>query len=300
MPLIRHHINNQWVDVKVDDTMPTLTPYEIQARMYQYAEEYSVETWPSEHRNHLGISIIGDECWRKLWYSFRWVKLEQFEGRMRRLFQRGHREEPHFEQFLLWAGINFRSIDPRTDKQYKLSKVNGHYGGSTDGIGIVSWCEDLPIILEFKTHNLKSFTELKEKKVKLAKPQHLDQMSGYGQGFEIKHGLYCAVCKDNDEWYFEFVELDWNRGIELEKKASDIVYAKTPPAKINENPSFYKCKFCSAFRGICHYNEPIEKNCRSCEFASPVDNGEWFCNKFNGNIPKDFIKVGCGDWKGIV
>ena len=25
-----------------------------------------------DHRNHLGGSIIGDECERKLWYVFRW------------------------------------------------------------------------------------------------------------------------------------------------------------------------------------------------------------------------------------
>lgn len=278
--------------------MTTLNPYEIQSRLYEYAAEYSIETYPSEHRHHLGISIIGDECHRKLWYSFRWVKLIQHDPRMRRLFQRGHREEPLFERFLLWAGINFKTINPETDKQYCLSLVNGHYGGSTDGIGILTWADNLPLIVEFKTHNLKSFTELKEKKVKAAKPQHFDQMSGYGKDFKVKHGLYCAINKDNDEWYFEFVELDWNRALELEKKATDIIYSQIPPPRLNDNPSYWKCKFCD-FKGTCHDGEEIEKNCRSCENASPIDGGKWNCSKF-GEIPKEFLKIGCGEWKGIV
>lgn len=279
--------------------MPTIEQSKIVETLHQYAEEYSVETWPSEHRNHLGISVIGEECWRKLWFGFRWVKLEQFEGRMRRLFQRGHWEEPRFEEFLIWAGIRSQVIDPRTNKQYKLSGVNGHYGGSTDGIGIISWANNLPVILEFKTHNNKSFTDLKDNKVKLSKPQHFAQMSGYGRGFEVKHFLYCAVNKDNDEWYFEFGELDWNFGAELEKKAAEIIYSQVLPARISEQPSYWKCKYCN-FKGPCHENEPIEKNCRSCEFASPADNAQWQCAKHNGIIPKDFIPKGCNDWKGIV
>ena len=279
--------------------MPTMTPAEIQAQLYKYAEEYSRERYPSEHRHHLGISIIGDDCSRKLWYGFRWVKLGQAEGRMRRLWNRGHREEAQFEAFLLWAGFSIRTIDPSTDKQYRVSLLNGHYGGSSDGIALVRWLEELPVICEFKTHNNKSFTELKEKKVKAAKPQHYDQCCGYGANFKIKYALYCAVNKDTDEWYFEFVELDWNRAIELEKKASDIIYSQTPPPRINENPSYWKCKFCD-YLDECHHGKPIEKNCRSCKNATPDLNGEWKCNRFNDIIPRDFLLTGCGEWEGII
>lgn len=280
--------------------MPTFSAIDIEATLYKYAEEYSVEKYPAEHRHHLGISIIGDDCWRKLWYSFHWVKLEQHEGRMRRLFQRGHHEEPLFEQFLLWAGFTLRTVDPETDKQYKLSLVNGHYGGSGDGIALIRWLDDLPVLAEFKTHNNKSFTELKDKGVKVAKPQHWDQMCGYSKDFKIKYAVYCAVNKDNDEWYFKFLELDWNRAVELEKKAADIIYSKTPPAKINENPSYWKCKFCNAFKDICHNNEPIEVNCRSCKNAEPVSDGKWNCTKFKDIIPKEFLIKGCEQHEPIV
>lgn len=298
MPTIIDYQDGTWKPRVMDDSTPKLNAYEIQSRLYQYAAEYSVEKYPAEHRHHLGVSIIGDDCNRKIWYGFRWIKLIQHEPRMRRLFQRGHREEKHFQQFLLWAGFRFRGIDPETDKQFRISGIEGHYGGSTDDLCLISWCDDLPIVCEYKTHGDKSFTELKEKKLRSAKPQHFDQMSGYGKGFKIKHGLYCAVNKNTDEWYFEFVELDWNRAIELEKKATDIIYSKLPPPKINENPSYWKCKYCE-FKGPCHEGEPIEKNCRSCIFSSPVEKGNWTCEKY-GVIPKGFLVNGCGEWKGIV
>lgn len=271
--------------------MPTI-PNNIVETLNQYANEYCIEKWPSSHRKHLGISIIGEPCSRRIWYTFRWVKLIEFEARMRRLFQRGHREEPHFEDFLIWAGIQTQTIDPRTNKQYLLSSVEGHYGGSTDGIGIITWADKLPIILEFKTHNKRLFTLLKEKGVKVAQPKHFAQMCGYGYGFEVKYGLYCAVNKDDDDWHFEFLELDLNYGMQLEKKASDIITSKTPPARISDNPAFQACTFCD-FKGICHNNEPVEINCRSCKMSEPIAAAKWKCNRFNAEIPKNFIEKGC-------
>lgn len=278
--------------------VPSLNAFEIQSRLYEKAAKYSVERYPSEHRHHLGISVIGDECSRKIWYGFRWIKLIQHDPRIRRLFQRGHKEEKEFEGFLMWAGFKIRGINPETDKQFRISAVNGHYGGSTDGIALIGWADDLPIIVEYKTHNDKYFTELKEKKLRVAQPKHWSQMCGYGKDFKIKHGLYFALNKNTDEWYFEFVELDWNKGIELENKATDIIYSKLPPPKLNENPSYFKCKFCD-FKDVCHGGEKAEKNCRSCVFASPIEDGAWSCDK-HGKIPKEFLVTGCGEWEGIV
>ena len=146
--------------------MPTMSPEEIVNRFQTYLAEYSIEKFPSEHRSHLGASSIAEECWRKLWSNFRWLKLDEADPRMRRLWNRGHREEEIFEQFLLWAGVRIRTIDPKTNKQYVFSKINGHYGGSTDGIGLISWLDNFPIIVEFKTVGSKYFPDLKKCKVK--------------------------------------------------------------------------------------------------------------------------------------
>lgn len=266
---------------------------DVEARLIELEEEYSIETYPSEHRNHLGASAITDDCWRKLWYTFRWVKLGQAEGRMRRLWQRGKDEEKKFEAFLFWAGFYKREIVT------PFSKINGHYGGTPDDRWIIKWANDVKIIAEYKTFGSKYFAKLKEDKVRKSNPKYFGQMCAYGKEYEVKYALFYAVNKDTDEWYREFIELDWNFAQELENKARDIIHATIPPDKINQNPAFWICKSCT-FQGICHFGEKIEKNCRSCTFATQIENSKWKCNKWDAVIPKDAIKDGCQAWKGIV
>src|ERR1051325_394179 len=95
-----------------DGSLSIATQKAITAELYSYLDEYSLEEFPAKHREHLGVSVIGDKCSRKLWYGFRWCKLEQHEPRMRRLFNRGHREEPIFSKILMRMGFHVREIDP--------------------------------------------------------------------------------------------------------------------------------------------------------------------------------------------
>lgn len=62
-------------------------------RIAKDIDEWCRVHYDDGHRTHLGASLIGRECSRYLWYVFRWVKSSSFDGRMQRLFQRGHREE---------------------------------------------------------------------------------------------------------------------------------------------------------------------------------------------------------------
>lgn len=267
----------------------------ITTSLYDAAEIYTKDFYELKHREHLGISIIGEECSRKIWYGFRWCKLEDFSARMRRLFARGHSEEDKFIKLLFGIGFKIFQHDPKTGKQYKLSGCNGHYGGSGDSVGIIPEFPDELILLEFKTHNKKSFAKFGENKeisVKIAHPKHFAQMSGYGRGFGTKYGLYCAVNKDDDDLYFELLELDWNYGQQLESKAYDIITSKLPPPRISDNPAYHHCKYCT-FSSICHDNAPVEKNCRSCQFSEPIENAKWRCNRFNDTIPAEYIKTGC-------
>lgn len=60
---------------------------------------------PQKHRPYLGMSQIGHECERYLWYCFRWAFLEEITPRLNRLFERGHREEPEIVKALATVGI---------------------------------------------------------------------------------------------------------------------------------------------------------------------------------------------------
>ncbi len=259
-------------------------------------DDWSVKTYKQEPRNHLGISEIGDDCKRKLFYKFRWMGFETFDGRMLRLLTRGHREEEKYVNYLKGIGFKIFRHD-ENGKQFRVSGVMGHYGGSCDGVGISPWHLDVPMILEFKTHNTKSFVGYIADGLQKAKPQHYDQMSGYGQKLKIEYGLYFPENKNDDDIKVTPIKLDWNRGIALEKKAEEIITAVEPPPKISENPAFYKCQYCFA-RQMCHYGAIPQKNCRSCKNCKATENASWTCSKF-GVIPPDFIKIGCPEWMPI-
>lgn len=293
---------------ETDGSLSPATQAAINAELYRLLDEHSEEKYPSKHREHLGVSVIGAKCWRQLWYAFRWVKLEKHEPRMKRLFNRGHLEEPKFADLLGWMGFHVRTIDPETKKQYRFSAVNGHYGGSGDSVALLPWfCNDenFRILVEYKTHNKKSFDQFKTDKtkkikdqaktisVKAAKPQHYTQMSCYGKEFKTRYGLYLAINKDDDDIYFEFLELDWNVAILSEKKAADIIGSQIPPPRIAENEAFFDCKYCH-FAGICFHNDPVEINCRSCKNARPIENGQWYCDLWKSTIPdRAAIEKGC-------
>ncbi|CAB4131788.1 hypothetical protein UFOVP131_59 [uncultured Caudovirales phage] len=257
-------------------------------------------------RTHLGASVIGDDCRAKAWNAFRWLKFEQFDGRMLRLFNRGHEEEARFVRWLTIAGWEVREFDPETKKQFRIVGSKGHFGGSLDGMAkapsryamSIGLDANTIFLLEFKTHSEKSFAKLKKDGVVKSKPQHYRQMCSYGRAYGFHFALYCAVNKNTDELYFEVVQLDWREADDLFRKAEGIIFSQTRPPKIAQTDSFFDCKYCD-FAGLCHRGEVPTKNCRSCRNAFPVDNAEWFCQVHNANIPKDVIPVGCSSYARI-
>lgn len=266
---------------------------EIKANIENGIEEWSIKTYPAEHRNHLGISEIGDKCSRKLWYKFHWADLEIHDGRMRRLFARGHREEEKYINYLEGIGCTVHRFDTN-GKQFRMTSVMGHYGGSCDGVVITPWHSGVPFLAEFKTHNTKSFTYYVQHGLKKAKPQHWAQMCSYGYKLNIQYGIYFPENKNDDDIQVEIVELDWNYAKQLEKKAEEIILSPNPPERISNNPAYQECQWCF-LKNVCHNNKIPLKNCRSCKNSMPTENGTWTCSKF-GVIPESFIKSGCNEW----
>nr|DAJ39523.1 MAG TPA: Exonuclease [Caudoviricetes sp.] len=76
-------------------------------------DNYCDKKWKDENRTHLGFSMIGDECQRKLWYGFRWCKMPKPEPRIKRLFDRGHKEEDRFIDYLRGIGCKVYAFDPK-------------------------------------------------------------------------------------------------------------------------------------------------------------------------------------------
>lgn len=275
----------------------------LEAQILSDIDQYCADKYNEGHRNHLGASELGEDCHRKLWYKFRWVKNEIHSGRVQRLFQVGHQSEPRFIDYLRAIGFTVWEKDPSTGKQFRITGVNGHYGGSLDGICNAperyEISEKLAFLNEFKTNGTGAgFTNVDKKGVQVEKPKHYAQMSQYGKYYQLKYGLYLIENKNDSSLIPKIVPLDWNYGADLETKAAQIINSQVPPFRISENAAFWDCKICH-FANICHSDEKVEINCRSCKNASPIANGKWFCSAYINIIPKDFIKVGCSQHVSI-
>ena len=280
---------------------------QLAKRIANDIDEYIINSYDGGHRWHLGGSQIGEDCKRKLWYIFRWCFRDNYKkpdnhARMIRLFNRGHREEERFIEWLEGIGAEVWSHD-ENGEQFKISAVNGHFGGSLDGICKLppSYGIDEKVLLEFKTSGTGSaFNKTVENGMAVEKPTHYAQTSVYGSDpkYNLRYCLYFIINKNDDSLHIELVKLDHDLGKQLRKKAELIILSDKPPQRISENPTFFTCKFCHA-HDICHKGELPARNCRSCKHSKPVENAEWYCEVWNNVIPRDFVPKGCDRWESI-
>lgn len=272
-------------------------------------------------RTHLGASLLGGECARDLWYNFHWFHKAHFNGKTLRLFNRGHLEEARFIALLLMVGIQIYQQDAQ-GKQFRISELGGHLGGSGDGVGV--GIPDLPSgapgVTEYKTHSESSFEELAGKDwrkvhdgivdrskpqlpftgkgVRAAKFEHFVQMQLYMRKMNIQFALYMAVNKNTDDIYAEIVVLDADFADQFLERGRKIIMLAQPPKKLNNSPGWYACKWCD-HRPVCHLKAAPAVNCRTCRYSSPIADGTWHCgnNVAPGIIDKATQLKGCSHYE---
>tara|TARA_R110001599_G_scaffold277037_3_gene478380 strand:- start:278 stop:1120 length:843 start_codon:yes stop_codon:yes gene_type:complete len=249
-------------------------------------------------RAHLGASLIGHSCDRFLWYSFRWFSEPEFQGRILRLFRRGHGEEINIVADLRLAGVEV-SEGPKDGEQWRFESLGGHFGGSMDAavLGLLEAPKTWHVA-EFKTHNKKSFDALVKDKVEKSKPQHYAQMQSYMHKSGMSRAVYIAVCKDDDRYYLERIHYDKYFSGELEEKANRVIFSKQPLQRISERPDYFMCKWCQHY-DACHRDmAPQQINCRTCTKSSPKEDGSWFCGFKDSVLTLDDQKTLAQDCRG--
>ena len=246
-----------------------------------------------DRRPHLGASQLGNDCERALWLGFRWATRAQHTGRLLRLFETGELEEARLIANLRRIGVTVLDLDPATGRQWRVEALAGHLAGSMDGtaIGLIEAPKTWHL-LEFKTHNAKSFKGL-EKGVQHSKPSHYDQMQLYMHLSGLTRALYLAKNKDTDELYQERIHYDEAAAIRLVEKARRIIFAARAPVRISEDPASYLCRFCDHL-DLCHGREKLpEMSCRTCLHSTPLEGGGWHCARWNMELSVDEQKAGC-------
>lgn len=240
----------------------------------------------------LGASSIGQDCLRRTYLSWRGFAFSEFDGRMLRLFETGHLQEARIVDDLRRAGFAVWDKD-EDGKQFTYTDASGHLVAKLDGvIKGVPGDERTPHTLEIKTHSVKSFEGLSKKGVRAGKPEHYVQMQIGMWLSGLNKALYVALCKNDEQYYTEVVELDPTTVEELKDKLDNLLMSSLVPAGISENPDKFPCAWCS-MNAVCYKEVKPERNCRTCTQCEPIEDGGWMCSLTSTGLTKDEQVKGC-------
>lgn len=260
-------------------------------------------------RPYLGMSAIGEECERKLWYNWRWMEDSKFDALTLARFADGHYSEDAIAARLREVDGIVLETHLEDGRQIGFSDMEGHFRGHMDGIitGLLQ-APKTPHVWEHKCVNETKFKKLNTLKADVGEKNALQQWDEvyYAQAVLYMHYAkidrhYLTVATAGSrELTSARTEANPEFAKQLIMKAENILNADQPPGRAYKDASFYKCKWCP-YSEQCHFDEPPKRTCRSCAHAEPVEDGQWRCNYVGQLIPtiQDQVNA-CGTWRSLV
>lgn len=253
-------------------------------QLIEKIDEFTVATEDQSRRPYLGASDVGERCLRKLYYKFRWVGQEKFDGRMLRLFARGDREETEIVRILRGIGLEVHTPNEGNKEDFQFSDCDSHFRGTCDGTILIpdeqGIADEDYAILECKTYSTERFKKLKQVGVQESDPSYFSQLQVYMGELGLAWTLFYAVAKETDEIFIQWVSFDRIHFETCLNKAEAVINAQVPPERISNDPNTFSCRYCHLTK-ICHSNEPIpdsQKHCRNCINGHPSTGGSWECS----------------------
>lgn len=275
--------------------MPDISQYIDNDMTLRAMSEEIIKTSIKKPRNYLGMSEIGEQCWRMLWYRFRNVLEETLTLKSLLAIEDGYKQEDIMAARLrLVPGIKLETVDPETGEQFAVKLLGGHFAGHLDGkiIGIYE-SPKTPHIWENKAVNEDKFKKLKnlilsegeKQALKLWDETYYAQAVIYMKSFKLTRHYMTVESPGGRDYTSCRTEANNKEATALIAKAEAIIKADRPPQRLSENRSFYKCGWCR-MKEICFDNKVPFSGCRVCAFSEPIvddktGNASWKCYKKN-------------------
>lgn len=248
----------------------------------QIADAQLVATQDRSRRKYLGMSAIGGECERKLWFAFRWCGQETFDAPTLKRFEDGHRaEDLIIARLRLVPGLEI--YDRAEDGgQLGAKLLGGHYSGHYDFMvrGLVQAPKAWHVgevkcsakIAELEKHN----GLLGEKSALYAWNQvYWAQAQMYMDCEGVDRHWLVATTPGGREWISVRTDYDPVAAMKLKAKAERIIFSDEAPPRAG-GPASFVCKWCH-FAPICHESAIPERECRNCLNAEVLCEGGWRC-----------------------
>jgi len=255
-------------------------------------------------RNYMGMSMIGHECWRKVFYDFRNVTKRKISASGIRAISDGFKQEDIMvERLRMLPFIELITTD--TDDPTKQIAVEGllsHFRGHLDGV--IKGLKEAPAtyhVWENKSVNQKKFDLLNKLKVEKGEKNALkewdiiyySQAQCYCHYTELdRHYMTVETPGGRD---YTSIRTDYNRKYAemIIDKAQQLIFNNFDlPARISDKREFFQCGWCE-FKGICHDGDFPDVHCKSCRYREPVDGGKSLCLATDTIIEDTLLNVGC-------
>jgi len=255
-------------------------------------------------RHYLGMSAIGHECPRNLFYSFRNVAPNVIDGAGAKRIEDGHTQEPIMaDRLRLLPYIELHTMDPdKPDRQIGFQLLLGHFRGHCDGIirGIIESPKTWHV-WEHKSVNEKSFNKLVKLRQTVGEKKALMEWNvvyfDQAQIYMHEAGLtrhYLTVTTPGGRDYTSIrTEYSKSYAEAIIEKAQGIIFDNwVLPEGISDKREFFKCKWCQ-FQGHCHDGDIPLVHCKTCRYSEPVKDGKRKCTFKDELIDDGMLNVGC-------
>jgi len=217
-------------------------------------------------REYLGASRLGVACERALQYEYAQAPVDpgrDFQGRLLRIFERGHVMEDCMVAWLRDAGFDLRT-SKADGGQFGFSVADGRLRGHIDGVIVAG--PDLghgsgyPALWEHKCLGAKSWNELHKHGLAVAKPVYAAQVATY-QAYQELHehpALFTALNADTMEIYIELVPFDAALAQRMSDRAVKVITATETGELLPRSfidATHFECRMC-AWQDRCWRTAP--------------------------------------------
>ncbi len=204
-------------------------------------------------RLYLGASRLGVACERQLQFEYAQAPVDHgrdFQGRILRIFERGHLNEASMVTWLRGAGFDLRT-HKANGEQYGFSVAEGRLQGHIDGV-FVAGPEGFayPALWETKNLNAKSWRDLQKNGLAISKPVYAAQVAVYQAYLDLHDNpaIFTAVNADTMDIYAELVPFDAALAQRMSDRGVKVIAATEagellPRAYLDA--THFECKFCS-------------------------------------------------------
>lgn len=204
-------------------------------------------------RQYLGASRLGVACERALQFEYAKAPFDHgrdTQGRMLRIFERGHVMEDCMVAWLRDAGFDLRTRKANGE-QFGFSVAEGRLQGHVDGVIVGGPAVfAYPALWENKCLGNKSWRELEKDGLAVAKPVYAAQVAIYQAYLDLHEhpAIFTALNADTMEIYTELVPFDAALAQRMSDRGVKVITATEAgellPRGFND-PTHFECRMCA-------------------------------------------------------